>query len=102
LDGDEWQPDSVAVLPQKKKQIYIGLHVNTFKRQNNIYDKDKWTWIALLLLIGIPGPRRPLERCRREDNIKMDLTEIGCELESFGSGYGLVVGSCVMKLPSKL
>ena len=32
------------------------------------------------VLVGRPEGRRPLERprCRREDNIKMDLQEVGC------------------------
>jgi hypothetical protein len=43
--------------------------------------------------------KRPLVRPRRrwEDNIKMDLMEIGIdggELDSAGSGYGPVVGFC--------
>jgi hypothetical protein len=34
---------------------------------------------AYSILVGRPEGRRPLERprCRREDNIKMDLREIG-------------------------
>jgi hypothetical protein len=43
------------------------------------------------ILVGKPERRRPLgkPRCRREDNIKMDLggnRVCGCGLDSFGSG----------------
>jgi hypothetical protein len=45
---------------------------------------------AYNILVGRPEGRRPLGRPRRiwEDNIKMDLREIGlrCGLDSFGSG----------------
>jgi hypothetical protein len=48
-------------------------------------------------LVGRPEGRRPLgrPRCRWEDNIKMDLREIGFgDVDSLGSGQGHVVGSC--------
>jgi hypothetical protein len=33
--------------------------------------------------------------CRQEDNIRMDLWEVGrCGLEAFGLGYGPVAGFC--------
>ena len=37
--------------------------------------------IAYRILVGKPGGKRPLGRSRRrwEDNIKMDLREVGCE-----------------------
>ena len=37
---------------------------------------------AYRVLVGKPESKRPLERTRRrwEDNIKMDLTELGCDL----------------------
>jgi hypothetical protein len=41
------------------------------------------------ILVGRPEGRRPLERPRRrwEDNIKMDIREIGFgDVDSFGSG----------------
>jgi hypothetical protein len=47
---------------------------------------------AYNILVGRPERRRPLGRPRRrwEDNINMDLREIGrvwgCVLDSFGSG----------------
>jgi hypothetical protein len=46
---------------------------------------------AYNILFGRPEGRRPLgrPRCRWEDNIKMDLREIGfgdCGLDSLGSG----------------
>jgi hypothetical protein len=46
---------------------------------------------AYNILVGKPEGRRPLGRPRRrwEDNIKMDLREIGfwgCGLDSLGSG----------------
>jgi hypothetical protein len=46
---------------------------------------------AYNILVGKPEGRRPLGRPRRrwEDNIKMDLGEIGfwgCGLDSFGPG----------------
>jgi hypothetical protein len=54
---------------------------------------------AYSILVGRPERRRPLGRPRHrwEDNIKMNLREIGfggCGLDSFGSGYRQVVGSC--------
>jgi hypothetical protein len=56
---------------------------------------------AYNILIGRPEWRRPLGRPRRgwENNIKMDVREIGfwgCGfgLDSLGSGYGQVAGSC--------
>jgi hypothetical protein len=54
---------------------------------------------AYRALVGKPEGRRPLGRPRRrwEDNIKMDLREVGCgrRLDRSGSGQGQVVGSCV-------
>jgi hypothetical protein len=46
---------------------------------------------AYSILFGRPEGRRPLERPRRrwDDNIKMDIKEIGfggCGFDSFGSG----------------
>jgi hypothetical protein len=44
---------------------------------------------AYNMLVGRPERRRPLgrPRCRWEDNIKMDLREIGLgDVDSFGSG----------------
>jgi hypothetical protein len=54
---------------------------------------------AYNILVGRPEGRRPLARPRRrwEDNIKMDLREIGfwvCGLDSVGSGQGQVADSC--------
>jgi hypothetical protein len=53
---------------------------------------------AYNILVGKPEGRRPPGRPRRrmEGNIKMDLRETvwGCVLDSFGSGYGQVAGSC--------
>jgi hypothetical protein len=50
------------------------------------------------ILVGKPERKRPLKRPRHrwEDNIKMDLREIGlgCGLDSSGSGEGPVAGSC--------
>ena len=50
-------------------------------------------------LVGKPEGKRPLGRPRHrwEDNIKMDLQELGCEgyeLDRAGSRYGQVVGTC--------
>jgi hypothetical protein len=41
-------------------------------------------------------PREPLGRPRHrwEDNIKMNLMEVGCGLDPSGSGLGPVAGSC--------
>jgi hypothetical protein len=51
-----------------------------------------------LILVGKPEGKRPLRRLRHswEDNIKMDLREIGgrCGWNSSGLGQGPVVGSC--------
>ena len=48
---------------------------------------------------GEPEGKRPLGRPRRrwEDNIKMDLQEVGCGgygLDRVGSGYGRVADTC--------
>jgi hypothetical protein len=53
---------------------------------------------AYRVLVGKPEGKRPLGRlrCRWEDNIKMDLQEVGWGwhgLNSSGSGEGQVVGS---------
>jgi hypothetical protein len=46
------------------------------------------------VLVGKPEGKRPLGRPRHrwEDNIKVDLQEVGCGLGSVGSGYGQVAG----------
>ena len=49
--------------------------------------------------MGKPEGRRPLGRPRHrwEENIKMDLQEVGCggyELDRAGSGKGQVAGTC--------
>jgi hypothetical protein len=51
---------------------------------------------AYNILIGRPEGRRPLGRPRRrlEDNIKMNLWEIGFVGCGLGSGWGQVAGSC--------
>jgi hypothetical protein len=54
---------------------------------------------AYRALVGKPEGRRPLERPRRrwDDNIKMDLREVGWGghgLDQSGSGYGQVASSC--------
>ena len=50
------------------------------------------------VLVGKPEGRRLLERPRRrwENNIKIDLREVGPEhgLDRSGLGYGQVAGSC--------
>ena len=50
------------------------------------------------VLVGKPEGRRPLGRPRRrwEDNIKMDLEEVGWwhGLDLSGSGQGQMVGTC--------
>jgi hypothetical protein len=41
--------------------------------------------------------KRPLRRPRhrQEDNIRMDMKEVGCErVDAYGSCHGPVVGSC--------
>jgi hypothetical protein len=47
------------------------------------------------VLVGKPEGKRPLGRPRRrwEDNIKLDLQELGCAGRS-GLGQGQLVGSC--------
>jgi hypothetical protein len=47
-------------------------------------------------LVGKPEEKRQLGRPRRkwEDYIKMDRKETGCGLDSSGSEYGPVAGSC--------
>jgi len=64
--------------------------------------KDLLTFVRGVLtppLFGLLQPRYRLGRPRRrlEDNIKMDLQEIGCGgygLDRAGSGYGQVAGTC--------
>ena len=51
------------------------------------------------VLVGNPEEKRPLGRSRRrwEDNIKMDLQEVGFGvygLDRAGSGYGQLAGTC--------
>ena len=50
------------------------------------------------VLVGKPERKRPLGRPRRrwEDNIKMDLKEVGggWRLDGVGSGFGQVEGTC--------
>ena len=51
------------------------------------------------VLVGKPEGKRPLGRPRRrwEDNVKMDLQEVGCGeygLARAGSGQGQVAGTC--------
>jgi hypothetical protein len=50
------------------------------------------------ILVGKPDGRTPLGKPRRrwEDNIKMDLIEVGWghRLDRSGSGQGQVAGSC--------
>jgi hypothetical protein len=47
-------------------------------------------------LVGRPEGKRPLGRLRRrwEDNIQLELREIGGELDSAGSGQGPMTGFC--------
>jgi len=49
------------------------------------------------VLVGKPEGKRPLGRPRRrwEDNIKMDLREVGggCRLDGVGSGLGQMAGT---------
>ena len=51
------------------------------------------------MLVRKPEGKRQLGRpkCRWEDNIKMDLREVGCGrygLDRVGSGQGQVMGTC--------
>ena len=51
------------------------------------------------VLVGKPEGKRPLGRPRRrwENNVKMDLQEVGCGgygLDRADSGYGQVAGTC--------
>ena len=51
------------------------------------------------VLVGKPEGKKPLGRPRRrwEDNIRMDLQEVGGELwglDGVGSGEGQVAGAC--------
>jgi len=50
------------------------------------------------VLVRKPEGKRPLERPRRrwENNIKIDLQEVGCEgtLDRCDSGYRKVAGTC--------
>ena len=46
--------------------------------------------------MGKPEGKIPLgrPRRRREDNIKMNLKEVGCGLDRSGLGWGQVAGTC--------
>ena len=51
------------------------------------------------VLVGKPDGKRPLGRPSRrwEDNIKMDLQEVGCGgyvLDQAGSGWGYLASTC--------
>jgi hypothetical protein len=48
------------------------------------------------VLVGKPEGKRPLgrPRCRLEDNIKMDLQEVGIGLDQAGSEHGQAAGTC--------
>jgi hypothetical protein len=50
---------------------------------------------AYNILVGKPEGKRPpgRPRLRWEDYIRMDLREVGCGLDSSGSGWGPVVNS---------
>jgi hypothetical protein len=52
--------------------------------------------VVYRVLVGKPGEKRPLGRPRRrwEDNIKMDLQEVGGGMNGAGSGWGRVAGTC--------
>jgi hypothetical protein len=51
---------------------------------------------AYNILVRNPEGKRPLGRSRHrwEDNIRLDLREIGCGQDASGSGQGSVAGSC--------
>jgi hypothetical protein len=48
------------------------------------------------ILVGKPGEKTPhgRPRSRWEDNIRIDIRETGCGLDSSGSEWGPVTGSC--------
>ena len=52
--------------------------------------------VVYRVVVGKPEGKRPLgrPRCRLEDNIKMDLQEVGCGLNRAGSGLGRVAATC--------
>jgi hypothetical protein len=58
----------------KSNIILLSIYVTFFILNKNSY------FIAYRALVGKPEGRRPLGRPRRrwEDNIKMDLREVGC------------------------
>ena len=68
--------------------IYLAGHVSRMGERS----------FAYRLLVGNPEGRRPLGRPTRrlEDNIEMDVREMGWEygLDRSGSGYGQVADSC--------
>jgi len=49
-----------------------------------------------MVLVGKPEGKRPLGGSRRrwDDNIKMDLQDVGFRLDRAGSGQGQVAGTC--------
>jgi hypothetical protein len=55
----------------KSKRMRWAGHVARMRESRGVYD----------VLVGKPQGKRPLVRIRRrwEDNIKMDLQEVGCE-----------------------
>jgi hypothetical protein len=73
-----------------KKQIILVLKCRRMRWAGHVARMGE-VRNAYNILVGKPEGRRPLgrPRCRREDNIRMDLREIGfwgCGLDLFGSG----------------
>jgi PAS domain-containing protein len=79
-------PDIILVI--KSRRLRWEEHVARMGTSTGAY------WVLVVKPEGRRQPERP--RNRREDNIKMDLTEVkwGHKLDRCGSKYGQVAGSC--------
>jgi hypothetical protein len=96
-------------MPPKCPQTFTDLHGVTSQKIINFPCRITWRGEerrgVYRVLVGKPEGKRPLGRPRRrwEDNIKMDLLEVGCgssewiELAEFRDGWRALV-SAVMNL----
>jgi len=59
------------------------------------YGREERRVVYRVLMVKPEGKRLPgRPRCRRQDNIKMDLQKWGHGLDQAGSGEGQVAGAC--------
>jgi hypothetical protein len=81
--------NTVINITFKSRRMRWAEHVAIIGETRRIY----------MVLVGKPEGKRPLGRPRRrwEDNIKVDLQEVGCgghKLDRADSGKGQVAGTC--------